>query len=293
MTDAELLEIIARAEREGWTELDLSGNDLEVLPPEIGRLQSLEKLILGKWDDKRERKGNRLTAIPQEIFQLTNLKELYIANNQISVIPESIAQLAWARQVENLAKQQTVSQFDLNQLKAAIHNILRLSENAEDVKRVPEMLLSLGGHFLIVPHLSKTYLDGAAFYLGEHPVIALTMRYDRIDAFWFTLMYEFGHHIVARHQGSYLDVLGNLAITDEESEANQLAANWLINPLALQEFVVKHQPQFSRKEIEQFAHSQKRYLGIILGRLHNDQLVPHKNLRALLAKVSSFQKVTD
>jgi len=28
MTDEELLEIIARAEREGWTELDLSGNDL-------------------------------------------------------------------------------------------------------------------------------------------------------------------------------------------------------------------------------------------------------------------------
>jgi internalin A len=95
MTDAELLEIIARAEREGWTELDLSGNDLEVLPPEIGRLQSLEKLILGKWDDKSfEGKGNRFTAIPQEIFQLTNLKELHISFNQITAIPDAIAQLA-------------------------------------------------------------------------------------------------------------------------------------------------------------------------------------------------------
>ena len=50
MTDAELLAIIAQAEREGWTELDPSGNDLEGLPSEIGRLQSLEKLILGKLD---------------------------------------------------------------------------------------------------------------------------------------------------------------------------------------------------------------------------------------------------
>ncbi|NUN66086.1 DUF4926 domain-containing protein [Pseudanabaena biceps] len=50
MNDAELLAIIAQAEREGWTELDLSGNDLEGLPSEIGRLQSLERLILGKWD---------------------------------------------------------------------------------------------------------------------------------------------------------------------------------------------------------------------------------------------------
>jgi Leucine-rich repeat (LRR) protein len=86
MNDAALLAIIAQAEREGWTELDLSGKDLEGLPSEIGRLQSLEKLILGK-----QGKGNRLTAIPQEIFQLTNLKELHIPYNQITAIPDAIA----------------------------------------------------------------------------------------------------------------------------------------------------------------------------------------------------------
>jgi internalin A len=48
MTDAELLAIIAQAEREGWRSLDLSGNDLDELPPDIGRSQSLEKLTLGK-----------------------------------------------------------------------------------------------------------------------------------------------------------------------------------------------------------------------------------------------------
>jgi HTH-type transcriptional regulator / antitoxin HigA len=47
--------------------------------------------------------------------------------------------------------------------------------------------------------------------------------------------------------------LGNLALNDEEAEANQLAANWLIDPIALQGFVVKHHPRFSRKAIEQFA----------------------------------------
>ena len=44
----------------------------------------------------------------------------------------------------------------------------------------------------------------------------------------------------------------------------------------------------SRKAIEEFARSQKRPSGIILGRLHNEPLVPHKNLRALLVKVSPF-----
>jgi HTH-type transcriptional regulator / antitoxin HigA len=201
--------------------------------------------------------------------------------------PEEIAQFAWAKQVENLAKQQSVGHFDRKQLKAAIPNILACAERPEDVAQVPELLRSLGIHFVIVPHLSKTYLDGAAFYLAKHPVVALTLRYDRIDSFWFTLMHELGH-LVAGHQGSYLDDLSNLALNDKEAEANQLAANWLIDPLALQEFVVKHQPRLSRRAIEHFAQSQNRHPGIILGRLHNDQLIPHKNLRALLVKVSLF-----
>ena len=52
MKDAVLLAIIAQAERDGWTELHLSGKDLEGLPSEIGRSQSLEKLILGKLDNE-------------------------------------------------------------------------------------------------------------------------------------------------------------------------------------------------------------------------------------------------
>jgi HTH-type transcriptional regulator / antitoxin HigA len=206
--------------------------------------------------------------------------------------PEEIAQLAWAKRVERVVSQQTVGQFDRERLEAEIPSILACAEHLEDVRKIPELLRSLGVYFAIVPHLSKTYLDGAAFYLDGHPVVALTLRYDRIDSFWFTLMHELGH-IVAGHQGSYLDDLGNLALTDEELEANRLSANWLIDSLALEDFVRKHQPRFSRKEIEVFAQRQKRHPGIILGRLHNDQLIPHKNLRALLVKINFAPKMTN
>jgi HTH-type transcriptional regulator / antitoxin HigA len=206
--------------------------------------------------------------------------------------PEEIAQLAWAKRVEQVVRQQTVGQFDRERLQAAIPSILACAEYVEDVRKVPELLRSLGVYFAIVPHLSKTYLDGAAFYLDGHPVVALTLRYDRIDSFWFTLMHELGH-IVAGHQGSYLDDLANLALTDEETEANLLAANWLIDSLALKVFVMKNQPRFSRKVIEEFAQDQRRHPGIVLGRLHNDQQVPHKNLRVLLIKVDSFLQTMD
>jgi Leucine-rich repeat (LRR) protein len=48
-------------------ELDLRNNNLTEIPPEIGQLKNLEKLIL--WD-------NNLTALPPEVEQL-NIKFLY------------------------------------------------------------------------------------------------------------------------------------------------------------------------------------------------------------------------
>ena len=45
-----------------------------------------------------------------------------------------------------------------------------------------------------VNHLPKTHLDGAALRLPDgRPVIGLTLRYDRIDNFWFTLLHELAH----------------------------------------------------------------------------------------------------
>ena len=51
-----------------------------------------------------------------------------------------------------------------------------------------------------VPHLPRTHLDGAALKSHEgRPVIGLTLRYDRIDNFWFTLLHELAH--VGLHLG--------------------------------------------------------------------------------------------
>ncbi len=55
-----------------------------------------------------------------------------------------------------------------------------------------------GIHLILVSHLPKTYLDGAAMLMPNGtPVIGLTLRHDRVDNFWFTLLHELAH--VARH----------------------------------------------------------------------------------------------
>lgn len=201
--------------------------------------------------------------------------------------PETQAQIAWMKWVETVVRDQKLPAFDRAKLAAAIPEILALSVQAEDVSLVPNKLLGLGIHFAIVPHLGKTYLDGAAFYLESRPVIAMTLRYKRIDHFWFTLMHELGH-IVAGHKGSYLDNMDNLGVNHEETEANQLAANWLLNLHELSIFVRNTAPYFSAEKIKNFAAAQNRHPGILVGRLQKDKEIPYKNHTKFLVPVDKL-----
>lgn len=64
--------------------------------------------------------------------------------------------------------------------------------------RLAHEFLSKHGICLVFErHFAKTYLDGAAMLDGDQPIVALTLRHDRLDNFWFALLHELVH--VARH----------------------------------------------------------------------------------------------
>ena len=79
-----------------------------------------------------------------------------------------------------------------------LRQMARLSWSADGPKRARMFLRDHGIPLVILEHLPKTYLDGAALRLGDgRPVVALTLRYDRLDNFWFCLLHELAH--VGRH----------------------------------------------------------------------------------------------
>lgn len=74
MTEGELLRLIDEAAADERATLDLSGQGLDELPPEIGKLTKLKTLVLGRWYKKTEEFfANDLKTLPDEIGQLTEL----------------------------------------------------------------------------------------------------------------------------------------------------------------------------------------------------------------------------
>jgi HTH-type transcriptional regulator/antitoxin HigA len=95
-----------------------------------------------------------------------------------------------------------------------------------------EYLKKHGIGVVVEPHLPRTHLDGAAIMIQlDRPVIGLSLRYDRIDNFWYTLMHELAH--IKLHFGKgitqfYDDLDVGSQGDPKEQEADQLAGEVLI-----------------------------------------------------------------
>ena len=204
---------------------------------------------------------------------------------------EQKAEIAWVRRVELLARRQRPAVCDPVDWARIVSLLLALAEREEDVARVPQTLLRQGVHFVIVPHLPHTYLDGAALWVDGRPAVALALRYDRIDAFWFTLLHELAH-LALGHVGGYLDRLydGRRDVPTDDAEeraANAQARDWLLDAGAVMPFIQVAAPAFARSQVVAFAQQQKRHPGIVVGRLHYEGALEYSHMRALLVKVKT------
>ena len=224
-----------------------------------------------------------------EFFGISHIDEepKLIVNLRHSVRDGSQAasQRAWVRRVEVLAQARQIGPFDAKKLEGAIGSLRSLALLEKGVARVPGVLEGLGVRFVVVPHLTHTKLDGAAAFVRGGATVALTMRYDRIDYFWFTLFHELAH-LVLEHRGGYLDEAhDDEEIDDEERAANERAGSWLVSDAALRNFLQRCGGRPSRVAIEEFAAERALHAGIVVGRLHGLKLVPYSYFRPLLVKV--------
>lgn len=113
-----------------------------------------------------------------------------------------------------------------------MQQVAKLSFTNQGPLLAQEFLAMKGISLVIERELSGMKLDGAVVRDDDgSPIIGMTLRFDRLDAFWFTLMHELAH--LQRHLGSqaiaFVDDILNPDGTDQrEREADAIAAEVLI-----------------------------------------------------------------
>lgn len=153
--------------------------------------------------------------------------------------PDLNALIAWQARALRLAQEEDLPDYDPTSVDdAALRDLVQQSYFSTGPQNARELLNRWGIHLIILRHLPQTYLDGASFMAPWGcPVIGLTLRYDRLDSFWFTLLHELAHVRLHLHQNgtAFFDDTQNVrakpddAAEDErEREAHAFAQEVLI-----------------------------------------------------------------
>lgn len=201
------------------------------------------------------------------------------------------SQRAWCFRAKQLARAVHAEKFKPELLPQCEQRLRSLATFPEEARRVSTVLAGFGVRFVVVEHLAGSHIDGAAFWLADNaPVIAMSIRFDRIDSFWFTLFHEFKHIQNGDASSVDADLVGEGAMLTEakpdyERRADMEAARALLPPDKLDSFIVRVSPLYSKSRINQFANRMQIHPGIIVGQLHHRGEVDWKANRDMLAKV--------
>jgi len=198
----------------GWIQTDKNvvGNEEEIMRSYIDKVGSMQKFSQLAYSFRKSQSSQKM-----------------LRTNRYAL-------LAWCLRVLEMAEMNRPGKKYRPEL-IDLREIVKLSYFDNGPLLVKEYLEKAGVCFLTIPHLAKTYLDGAAMFLeNQLPVIALTLRYKRIDNFWFCLLHELAHlasHLSDKDNEIILDELeprriGNRGEDPTEDEADALAQHALI-----------------------------------------------------------------
>lgn len=177
-----------------------------------------------------------------------------------------------------------------------LREIARMSTKESGPRRAVPFLAERGIAVVIMPALPGTFLDGAAMVSSTGgPVVGLTLRHDRVDGFWFTLLHELAH--VALHYTHLLET--NTAFVDDmeiqsddkyELEADALARDSLIPPDILAQ--VYWGLETTHDDLVMLATRARVHLSVVAGRWQRDhqnykkfsRLIDRNSIRQMLTK---------
>lgn len=173
-----------------------------------------------------------------------------------------------------------------------LHAIAQLSVDVGIIPKLAEQLGRKGVVLIFLPALPGMKTDGAVFKLASgNPAIALSLRFSRIDYFWFTLLHELAH--IVRHMAILNEPICDCLDTDDDAEEIEIEANRLAKASIVAASVWRNcDPKYNqnREAVETFARKIHVHPGLVAGLLRRESnnysrysdLVNEVDVRALL-----------
>lgn len=209
--------------------------------------------------------------------------------------PTSTAQWAWLFRARKLAMAVHAEKFTDARFDLGVAGLKTLLLSPEEIRNVPKVLSDTGVRLVVVESLPGSRIDGACFWLDKtSPVIALSLRYDRLDGFWHTLFHELGHvknrHGLTAYESVDTNLVGKEAQrfsekSEEEQEVDRFATDQLVPTGELDFFIARVKPLYSKFKIMNFAERIKVHPGIVVGQLQFRKEIPYSHNRDLLVRI--------
>lgn len=220
--------------------------------------------------------GEALENELTEFFGVTDLAEVpHLSHAAKRTTLEEIpaAQLAWLFRVRQIASEMPTPPFSRAKLEAAIEQMKAMRKSPEEIRNVPRLLHESGVRFVVVEGLPGGKIDGVCFWLDDQsPVIGMSLRFDRIDNFWFVLRHECSH--VTNGHGKKSPIIdvelvgrSGLGIPTEERLADAEALDFCVPQDKLDSFYNRKAPIFSERDVVAFAGVNGVHPGLVIGQL--------------------------
>jgi len=186
---------------------------------------------------------------------------------------DTAAIAAWLRMGELEAQKTRCADYSRKAFELALQEIRGMTVEPPEVfqPRMHELCTQAGVVLAFVPAIPKSHVSGVARWIKSKALIQLSLYGKTNDRFWFTFFHEAGHILKHDKKEVFLDEFtGKLIKSQQEHEADEFAASWLIPPQRASELAYLK----TKQAVIDFAASINIHPSIVVGRLQHEEIIP-------------------
>jgi len=202
------------------------------------------------------------------------------------VSPEALS--SWLRKGELEARKLELGTYNPGRFKRTLKEIRPLTrmKDSSKFRDAVELCAKCGVALVFIPHLEKTYVNGATHWLNSRQaIIQLSLRYRYEDIFWFSFFHEAGHIIQHKNEGLLVD-FEDSGRNKYEKEADSFACDMLIPKEKYDQFMEVTAGSPSEENVLNFAEAIDIAPSIVVGRLQHDRVINFNQMNGLKTRLS-------